>query len=83
MKINNNNSLFAQIGAKSQMPSSNIQYINSFNNLNHPEIAYWFFNKDMLNEISWKNKIDSGALAINQYNQGLWSAFPATPGPSP
>jgi hypothetical protein len=51
------------IGAKSQMPSSNIQYINSFNNLNHPEIAYWFFNKDMLNEISWKNKIDSLAIS--------------------
>ena len=47
------------IGAKTQMPSGNIQYINSFNNLNHPEIAYWFFNKDMLNDITWKNKIDS------------------------
>jgi len=39
---------------------------------------------DLDNKIQfWKNKIDNGALAINQYNQGLWSAFPATPGPSP
>ncbi|MFY7899775.1 MAG: hypothetical protein ACOVNY_06295 [Chitinophagaceae bacterium] len=38
---------------------NNIQFIQSFPNTNHPQIAYWFFNKDMLNEIAWKNKIDS------------------------
>lgn len=38
---------------------NNIQYIQQFPNTNHPQIAYWFFNKDMLNEVAWKNKIDS------------------------
>ena len=45
--------------AISQNSSSHITYISSFNNANHPEIAYWFFNKDMLNEAAWKNKIDN------------------------
>ena len=46
-----------------QNSSANIQYISSFKNTNHPEIAYWFFNKDMLNEAAWKSKIDSLAFA--------------------
>jgi hypothetical protein len=45
---------------------NNIQYIEQFPNTNHPQIAYWFFNKDMLNEAAWKNKIDSLA-AYSKY----------------
>ncbi len=40
-----------------------VQNIPSFGNVHHPQIAYWFFNKDMLNEQAWKSKIDS--LAAN------------------
>ncbi len=47
------------IGVMAQKPSSNIQYTSSFSNTNHPQIAYWFFNKEMLVETVWKNKIDS------------------------
>ncbi len=42
---------------------NNIQYVNAFPNTNHPQIAYWFFNKEMLNESAWKSKMDS--LATN------------------
>ena len=45
--------------AIAQKPSTNIQYVSSFSNTNHPQIAYWFFNYDMLNETAWKRKIDS------------------------
>lgn len=48
--------LFCSLLTKAQ---KNVQYIQQFPNINHPQIAYWFFNKDMLNEAAWKNKIDS------------------------
>ncbi|MEP6746882.1 MAG: hypothetical protein ABJB86_04100 [Bacteroidota bacterium] len=37
----------------------NINYINSFENINHPQVAYWFFTTGMLEEKNYKNKIDS------------------------
>lgn len=42
-----------------QITASNIQYLDKFNNANHPQIAYWFINKEMLVEDAWKTKIDS------------------------
>ena len=35
------------------------QYVNSFNNSNHPQVAYWFFAANMLPEERYKAKIDS------------------------
>ncbi len=37
---------------------TNVKRFDTFPNSNHPEIAYWFINKDMLVEEAWKNKID-------------------------
>ena len=37
---------------------NNVIKLDNFPNVNHPQIAYWFFNKEMLNEIAWKEKID-------------------------
>lgn len=62
--------LFGSILTKAQ---NNIQYIEQFSNTNHPQIAYWFFNKDMLNEAAWKNKIDSLA-AYGKYTLIFLSA---------
>ena len=42
-----------------QKSNTKVEYINEFENTQHPEIAYWFFNKEMLNEASYKRKIDS------------------------
>lgn len=42
-----------------QKNTSKIQYVKSFENVNHPQIAYWFFNKEMMVEQVWKKKIDS------------------------
>jgi hypothetical protein len=49
------------IGGKAlaQMPTTSIKQVDIIENNNHPQIAYWFFNKDMLVETAWKNKIDS------------------------
>lgn len=41
----------------------NVKNIAIFPNSNHPQIAYWFINKDMLVEEAWKSKIDG--LATN------------------
>src|SRR5665647_1849336 len=38
-----------------------VNYVNSFKNINHPEVAYWFFASNMLPEARWKGKIDSFA----------------------
>jgi hypothetical protein len=38
-----------------------VEYVNSFKNVNHPEVAYWFFASNMLPEARWKGKIDSFA----------------------
>lgn len=38
---------------------NNVKQFDTFPNTNHPQIAYWFFNKEMLVEDAWKNKIDN------------------------
>lgn len=45
---------------------TNIRYIQSFDNVRYPQIAYWFFNKDMLAQQNYRNKIDSLA-AYSKY----------------
>jgi len=42
-----------------QQRNTKVEYIKEFENTHHPEIAYWFFNKEMLNEASYKRKIDT------------------------
>jgi hypothetical protein len=42
---------------------TNVKHFDTFPNSNHPQIAYWFVNKEMLVETAWKNKIDD--LAVN------------------
>jgi len=37
-------------------------YVNSFENINHPEVAYWFFASNMMPEERFKGKIDTFAL---------------------
>ncbi|WP_338877341.1 hypothetical protein WBJ53_33240 (plasmid) [Spirosoma sp. SC4-14] len=36
-----------------------ITYVSSFQNVTHPEVAYWFFSKDMLEPKRYREKIDS------------------------
>lgn len=43
----------------SQQPK--ISYVNSFENSNHPQVAYWFFAANMMPEERYKAKIDSFA----------------------
>ena len=43
----------------SQQEKVKVEYVTAFQNSNHPQIAYWFFNKEMLNEQTYKSKIDS------------------------
>jgi hypothetical protein len=47
------------LSAFSQTKTTRLEYVPFFENINHPQIAYWFFSKDMLNEKQYKNKIDS------------------------
>ncbi len=49
--------LLMQIHA--QQAKGTIKYVNSFENINHPQVAYWFFSKDMLNPERFEGKIDS------------------------
>ena len=42
---------------------NDVKQFDAFPNVNHPQIAYWFFNKEMLVEDAWKSKIDN--LAAN------------------
>lgn len=42
-----------------QANNTSITQVTAIENTNHPQIAYWFFNKDMLVETAWKSKIDS------------------------
>jgi hypothetical protein len=42
---------------------NSVKQFDTFPNVNHPQIAYWFFNKEMLVEDAWKSKIDN--LAAN------------------
>ena len=34
-------------------------YVNAFENLNHPQVAYWFFTENMAKEETYQAKIDS------------------------
>jgi hypothetical protein len=45
--------------AFAQANTTSIKKVDAIENTNHPQIAYWFFNKEMLVETVWKNKIDS------------------------
>jgi hypothetical protein len=38
-----------------------VKYIPSFDNINHPSVAYWFFAANMMSEDRYKSKIDSFA----------------------
>ncbi|HWC54095.1 MAG TPA: hypothetical protein VG676_10970 [Chitinophagaceae bacterium] len=38
-----------------------VDYVNEFSNINHPEVAYWFFASNMMPEDVYKRKIDSFA----------------------
>ncbi|MDP4284870.1 MAG: hypothetical protein Q8891_10620 [Bacteroidota bacterium] len=38
-----------------------VNYVNSFQNINHPEVAYWFFASNMMSKSAYKGKIDSFA----------------------
>ena len=37
-------------------------YVASFDNVNHPQVAYWFFAANMVPEERYKGKIDTFAL---------------------
>ncbi|MCW3091680.1 MAG: hypothetical protein JWP81_2749 [Ferruginibacter sp.] len=41
-------------------------YVRSFGNSNHPQVAYWFFATNMMEDKAWKDKIDSLA-AFSKY----------------
>lgn len=51
--------LMLSMNLGAQNSKLNTQNLNFLNNVNHPQVAYWFFSKDMLNESVWKSKIDS------------------------
>lgn len=52
--------LLIPFSAVSQSNQTVQNYIPAFfENANHPQIAYWFFSKDQLDETKYKNKIDS------------------------
>ena len=38
---------------------ASVKYVNSFDNTNHPQVAYWFFAANMMPEERYKGKIDS------------------------
>jgi len=42
-----------------------VDYVNSFDNVNHPQVAYWFFAANMMPEEVYKRKIDSFAKYSN------------------
>jgi len=44
-----------------------VKYIPSFDNINHPSVAYWFFAANMMSEERYKGKIDSFAR-FSKYN---------------
>jgi hypothetical protein len=39
-----------------------INYVDSFENVNHPQVAYWFFAANMMPEERYKGKIDTFAM---------------------
>lgn len=42
--------------------TTTVRYVDEFKNSNHPQVAYWFFAANMMDEKAWKQKIDSFAL---------------------
>ncbi len=48
---------FLALGLQAQQ--AKITYVNSFENVNHPQVAYWFFAANMMPEERYKGKIDS------------------------
>ncbi len=36
-----------------------VKYVDAFENVNHPQVAYWFFAANMMDEARYKGKIDS------------------------
>ena len=58
------------VGSISQLRAqlkTSVKYVSSFENLNHPQVAYWFFSKDMLNPERYQGKIDS-LSKFSKYN---------------
>ena len=55
--------LFMIVCRFSLYAQNSVTLCDTFPNINHPQIAYWFISKDMLVEEAWKNKID--ILATN------------------
>ena len=58
------------VGSTSQLRAqlkTSVKYVSSFENLNHPQVAYWFFSKDMLNPERYQGKIDS-LSKFSKYN---------------
>ena len=53
--------------ANSQIKKQTVSYVSSFENVNHPQVAYWFFSKDMLNPERFEGKIDS-LSKLSKYN---------------
>jgi hypothetical protein len=47
--------ILLQIPCKSQ--EIKVNYVNSFQKINHPEVAYWFFTNNMLPEQYYKAEI--------------------------
>ena len=53
--------LFALLHFSSQAKEIKTKYVDSFENINHPQVAYWFFAANMMPEERYKGKIDSFA----------------------
>jgi hypothetical protein len=53
--------------ANSQIKKQTVSYVSYFENINHPQVAYWFFSKDMLNPERFEAKIDS-LSKFSKYN---------------
>ncbi|MEI6275599.1 MAG: hypothetical protein WCP08_06400 [Prolixibacteraceae bacterium] len=54
-------SLFALLHFSGQAQEIKTNYVDSFENINHPQVAYWFFAANMMPEDRYKGKIDSFA----------------------
>jgi hypothetical protein len=46
-------------GGRAVSQQTSTSYVTSFENVNHPEVAYWFFAANMMPEERYKAKIDS------------------------
>ncbi len=48
-----------QLQATAHSQAVKTSYVSAFENTNHPQVAYWFISDNMLEEVNYKNKIDS------------------------